>query len=105
MGAGVGHDHLRSCAALAGSLRTGRSRRTMCVELNVELPRVGDAAARARHLIETAVEAPEDWPRFVDLSIVASELVNNAVIHGRGRIGLEIRGAPDGIVSICVTDE
>jgi anti-sigma regulatory factor (Ser/Thr protein kinase) len=71
--------------------------------LDVELPRDPGAAALARRLVQKHFSALET-AQLRTLKLLVSELVNNAVVHGRGRIalrGLLARGA----ARIEVSDE
>src|SRR5689334_5619911 len=69
-----------------------------------ELPRIVNAGSRARRVIDAHLHAHVGRRGLDDVKIVASELVNNAVVHGEGRITLrtELR---DGIVRVEVVDE
>lgn len=75
----------------------------MSSEESVTLPPDLHAPARARTwLVERVPELPA--PVMDDALLVASELVTNAVRHGRPEIALSVRRLPDG-VRIAVRDE
>jgi anti-sigma regulatory factor (Ser/Thr protein kinase) len=76
----------------------------MCVELSVVLPRHLDAGARARRSIERFLGSHTGTRLLDDVRIVASELVNNAVVHGCGRIVLALTVSRD-VVRVRVTDD
>jgi anti-sigma regulatory factor (Ser/Thr protein kinase) len=71
---------------------------------DVEVPRAREAGARARDFIERRLRHRVPDAVVDDTKIVATELVNNAVIHGDGRITLraELR---DDAVRVEVIDE
>ena len=70
----------------------------------IELPRDRSCAMRARRWLEQ--RAPEATPGATlgDLKLVATELVENALMHGKGRIILRLETRPD-VLRLEVTDE
>lgn len=54
--------------------------------LDVELPRSATAGAHARRLLEELTAGTLDRSELARAKLLASELVNNAVVHGRGAI-------------------
>jgi anti-sigma regulatory factor (Ser/Thr protein kinase) len=58
---------------------------------DVELPRDPRAGAEARAYIDEHLAPGLPASAARDLKLVASELVNNAVLHGRGSIVLRLR--------------
>ena len=56
--------------------------------LEIELPRHPDAPARARHLIAELGESRLDADELERAKLAVSELVTNALVHGRGAIML-----------------
>jgi anti-sigma regulatory factor (Ser/Thr protein kinase) len=81
------------------ALRSGLARSV----ISLTLPRSFEAAGVARTAIAPlgAGLAPE---RRGDLNLLVSELVNNAVVHGSGRIELQLERR-DGAVWAQVSDE
>ena len=69
-----------------------------------ELPRRPDAAAHARRLLTGWFQADLEQTEMSALKLVCSELVNNAVIHGRGQIELRA-DMDDDRVSVEVVDQ
>jgi len=69
-----------------------------------ELPRIANAGSRARRVIDAHLHAHVGRRGLDDVKIVASELVNNAVVHGAGRITLRTQ-LQDGVVRVEVVDE
>jgi anti-sigma regulatory factor (Ser/Thr protein kinase) len=69
--------------------------------LAVSLPRSRDAAGFARRaMAPIAVWLPAD--KAYELNLIVSELVNNAVEHGAGKITVRIRALPHLIAgSVC----
>ena len=61
----------------------------MPAELSITLPRDRASPSAARHAVRLYV-GPGD-KRNSDLALVITELVTNAVVHGRGRITLTLR--------------
>jgi len=70
----------------------------------IELPRIMAAPSHARRVIDDQLRAHVDGRALDDVKIVASELVNNALVHGEGRITLRAE-LGDGIVRVEVIDE
>ena len=60
------------------------------VSVGVQLPRTPGAAGHARRMVSTRLghHLPEET--LDDVLLVVSELVNNAVLHGRGDIALRM---------------
>ena len=73
-------------------------------ELVLTLPRVKTAAALARSAISDRFALELGHEPIEDLSLVVSELVTNAVIHGRGAITLKIRLDGDGVYGEVVDE-
>jgi anti-sigma regulatory factor (Ser/Thr protein kinase) len=72
--------------------------------IEAELPRERICAAMARNLIEERYRQRLDRDTLDDLKLVVSELVDNAYVHGEGRIRLKV--AEDGVrVMVEVMDE
>ena len=69
-----------------------------------ELPRTLNAARRARRVIDEHLRAHVGRRTLEDVKIIASELVNNAVLHGEGRITLRTQ-LRAGLVRVEVVDE
>jgi len=63
--------------------------------IEIELPRKPSAGATARRLLERQAAALPAGTRLQELKLVVSELVNNAYLHGRGRIELKLDRRPD----------
>lgn len=74
----------------------------LCGEL--ELPRHPSAAKQARAYVEERFAGHLASAATYDLSLVVSELVSNAVVHGRGAITLRAHEVEDG-VRVEVIDE
>lgn len=72
--------------------------------LEVELPRDDRAAARARRLVADLVHAELGAEELDRARLLVSELVTNAVVHGRGAITLRV-GLDESRVLIEVIDE
>lgn len=60
----------------------------MAVELSINLERDASAAAAARRAVERHFDGAFDSRRISELALIVSELVTNAVLHGRGSITL-----------------
>ena len=73
-------------------------------ELALKLPRLTSAAGLARDAIGDGFAQRLGRDRTGDLSLVVSELVTNAVIHGRGAITLSIRVDGDGVYGEVVDE-
>jgi anti-sigma regulatory factor (Ser/Thr protein kinase) len=71
---------------------------------DVEVPRAPEAGARARDFIERRLRHRVPDAVVDDTKLVATELVNNAVIHGEGRITLRAEVRVDA-VRVEVVDE
>lgn len=67
----------------------------MSVELHLRLPRHDSAASIARGALLHRLADILGKKRADDLALVVSELVTNAVVHGRGAITLRIRVGAD----------
>src|SRR4051794_27464148 len=68
----------------------------MGVALSLNLHRENSAPSAARHAIEHRfAELGPD--RLADLALVVSELVTNAVVHGRGTITLKLQHDGDAV--------
>ena len=65
---------------------------------------VADAPSIARHRTVAAVDQFVEGRRRADLELLVSEIVSNAVLHGRGDITLEVQLA-NGHVHVKVSDE
>lgn len=72
--------------------------------VEIELPRDHSCASRARRWLEQKVPQGLDRRTLDDLKLVATELVENALMHGRGRIVLRLEAQRD-MMRIEVTDE
>ncbi|MHB8660090.1 MAG: ATP-binding protein [Solirubrobacteraceae bacterium] len=62
----------------------------MGVSIDVELPRNPTAASRARRLLDELSAGRLEANELDRSKLLVSELVNNAVLHGRGRITLRV---------------
>jgi anti-sigma regulatory factor (Ser/Thr protein kinase) len=60
-------------------------------ELNLELPRLPTAGSTARSAVSERFAEELGANRVGELLLVVSELVANAVVHGRGAITLKLR--------------
>ena len=70
-----------------------------------ELPREPGCGGAARRLVERFLRERRLEALADDARIVVSELVNNAYLHGRGRIELTVRVVNPGRVRIETTDQ
>ncbi len=70
----------------------------------IELPRAADAAARARRFMHAQVGGHLSADALSDAQMVVSELVNNAFVHGAGRIVLKTRLSGDSLKIEVVDD-
>jgi anti-sigma regulatory factor (Ser/Thr protein kinase) len=70
----------------------------------VDLPRDRSCASRARRWLEQRAPDGIDSETMDDLKLVATELVENALVHGRGRIVLRLEERGDSL-RVEVTDE
>ena len=70
----------------------------------VELPRNRSCALTARRWLEQRIPRSVPGQTRDDLKLVATELVENALVHGKGRIFLRLHTRPDS-VRVEVTDE
>lgn len=77
-----------------GGAGSGCERGTMVTEIALELPREPVAPTIARRTLRDALDGLLGAQALCDLSVVVSELVTNAVVHGEGAIHLhvELRG-------------
>jgi len=66
-------------------------------QLDLTLPRLETAGSLARCAIRSRFGEELERDRVSELSLVVSELVTNAVIHGRGAITLKIRVDGNGV--------
>ena len=73
-------------------------------ELSLKLPRLMTAAGIARSAISNGFAQHLARDRIGDLSLVVSELVTNAVIHGHGAITLKLRVDGDGVYGEVVDE-
>jgi anti-sigma regulatory factor (Ser/Thr protein kinase) len=64
--------------------------------ISLSLPRSFEAAGLARSAI-APLTAPLDAERRADFNLLVSELVNNAVVHGSGRIELQVEHRGDAV--------
>jgi Histidine kinase-like ATPase domain len=69
-----------------------------------ELPRMPDAGRRARAFIDGRFGGEVAGRVLADARLVTTELVNNAVIHGEGRITLRVQ-LRDDVLRVEVIDE
>lgn len=76
----------------------------MTGSLEVELPRKRACGGLARRLLEQQFGHTLDRSTLADLKLVTSELVNNAFVHGKGRIRLRLDASQER-VRIEVMDE
>ena len=60
------------------------------VLIEIELPRDPAAASHARRVLDTLSAAGLEADALERSKLLVSELVNNAVLHGRGRITLRV---------------
>lgn len=72
--------------------------------LDILLPRDPTCAAVARRLLEDQLDGGVDRTVVDNAKLIATELVTNALVHGKGRIGLRSRIDGDRL-RIEVTDE
>jgi anti-sigma regulatory factor (Ser/Thr protein kinase) len=63
----------------------------MAVDLSLTLPRDQTAAGIARREMARRLPGESLGDRLGDVVLVVSELINNAVVHGRGEIRLALR--------------
>jgi anti-sigma regulatory factor (Ser/Thr protein kinase) len=73
-------------------------------EIALRLPRLMTAASLARRAIRDEFAQHLGRDRIGDLSLVVTELVTNAVIHGRGSITLNIRVDGDDVYGQVVDE-
>ena len=76
----------------------------MSVKLHLRLPRHDSAAGIARKALDRRFAGELDRQRAGDLALVVSELVTNAVVHGRGAISLIVRLDGEGVYGEVVDD-
>jgi anti-sigma regulatory factor (Ser/Thr protein kinase) len=72
--------------------------------IRVKLPRDLTAGRLARAVIAEHAETHIDAMQLATAKLLATELANNAVIHGRGEIGLEFE-LDDNRLRIAISDE
>lgn len=72
--------------------------------VEVELPRSRTSAGQARRWLEQQVPAGVAARAMDDLKLVTTELVENALVHGKGRILLRLETRPD-VLRVEITDE
>jgi anti-sigma regulatory factor (Ser/Thr protein kinase) len=72
--------------------------------VQVELPRDRSCATHARRWLERHMPEAAESQVVDDLKLVATELVENALVHGRGRIVLRLETRTDSM-RVEVTDE
>lgn len=65
--------------------------------MRTTLPASVTTPAAARAVVREAVERGRAGVRIEDVALVVSELVTNAVIHGRGDITLDVVVGPDAV--------
>jgi anti-sigma regulatory factor (Ser/Thr protein kinase) len=76
----------------------------MVAQLGLELPRTPESPGISRRWLDERFAAQLDDSELATAKLLISELVTNAVVHGRGRIG--VRGWSEGDhVHVEVTDE
>ena len=63
----------------------------MGASVDIDLPREPTAGRRARELLSERFGAELDQAELDTAKLLASELVNNAVLHGRGTIALRVQ--------------
>jgi anti-sigma regulatory factor (Ser/Thr protein kinase) len=63
----------------------------VAVELSINLERDASAVAVARRAVERHFDGALDGRRISELALIVSELVTNAVVHGRGAITLVLQ--------------
>jgi anti-sigma regulatory factor (Ser/Thr protein kinase) len=73
--------------------------------LRSELPREPGCGGAARRLVERFLRERRLEALTDDARIVVSELVNNAYLHGRGRIELTVRLIDPGRIRIEASDQ
>lgn len=76
----------------------------MPAELHLSLPRHDSAAGIARQAIHAQLAGELGRERTGDLALVVSELVTNAVAHGRGAISLRLQVEGDRVHGEVVDD-
>jgi anti-sigma regulatory factor (Ser/Thr protein kinase) len=76
----------------------------MDAPLLVALPRDPQAAQRARRHIDRSFAGRVSEAALDDVKIVATELVNNAVVHGAGEVALSI-AADDAVARVSVRSD
>jgi anti-sigma regulatory factor (Ser/Thr protein kinase) len=76
----------------------------MAARLGLELPRTPESPGISRRWLEERFAAELDDCRLATAKLLISELVTNAVLHGRGRIGVCAWSERDH-VHVEVTDE
>lgn len=72
--------------------------------MQLELPRDHSCAMRARRWLEQQLPPGVGRRTLDDVKLVATELVENALIHGHGRIVLRLDPRPE-VLRLEVTDE
>lgn len=73
--------------------------------IEVRLPRDRSCAGRARRWLEDHVPPDADPQAVEDLKLVATELVQNALVHGRGDIRLRFEARHPDVLRVEVTDQ
>jgi anti-sigma regulatory factor (Ser/Thr protein kinase) len=76
----------------------------MTAPKHLKLPRESDCAARGRRWIEEQTEDHLNEATLNNVKLVATELLNNAYLHGRGRIEL-VMGRQDDRIRVEVIDD
>jgi anti-sigma regulatory factor (Ser/Thr protein kinase) len=76
----------------------------MDAPLLVALPRDPQAAQRARRHIDLSLAGRLSEAALDDVKIVATELINNAVVHGAGEVALSI-AADDAVARVSVRSD
>jgi anti-sigma regulatory factor (Ser/Thr protein kinase) len=67
----------------------------MTAPKELRIPRQPDCAARGRRWIEQQTEGHLNESTLNNVKLVATELLNNAYLHGRGRIELRLKRRGD----------
>jgi anti-sigma regulatory factor (Ser/Thr protein kinase) len=63
----------------------------MGASVDIDLPRQATAGRRARELLAAHLAAELDQAELDTAKLLVTELVNNAVLHGRGMIALRVQ--------------
>jgi anti-sigma regulatory factor (Ser/Thr protein kinase) len=68
------------------------------------LPRERICTTLARRLVEQEYDQALDAPVVQDLKLVVSELVDNAYVHGEGRIRMRLQRRPESVLVEVMDD-